>query len=638
MLVAPSVFFSNMKIDIKNAVSHFFSSHSLDMVYSEAVANAIDAGASKVSIDVEIESFSKPETLKIRISDNGCGFNSRNFEKFSRLLDVDAVDHKGVGRLVYLCYFDCIRFTSVYDNGVKREFLFDNHFEGLSEECDVSDGELNGTSILFEHFIGSKINSYSQLLPEKIKGYLLDSFLPMFFLKKRKNEEIRIEISLLTQECNKEKDFFSKKAVLSLDDVPDLACKNVILQEIDLYETFHVFYRIENDKSKPKKLTTKICVDGRTLPLKILTPDAIPNAYQVFIMVMSDALKGSTNASRQVLELSNGITEEQLLGALSPEVSQILSCEITCIDERNKKTYADVARKYPHLLGCYDRGNSVGLVNENQIIEAAQKEFFRRQKALLDRQDELSESDYYTALEFASRSLTEYIVYRGMIINKIKGLDKTQSEDSIHKIIVPRYRTYRAGREYDQYYSNNVWLLDDKFMAYDTVLSERTMKDVMDEVGEGIEHDEKKRPDIAIFLSADPVKSQGVDVVIVELKKYGISLAKQEEVESQLRQRARIILRAYPKKINRMWYYGIAEITSEFADALLERKYRPLFSKGLAFYNQIDVMETETRAMYPIDVCIMNCDAFINDAEARNDVFLEFLRKRMQSFASDDSK
>lgn len=630
----PPLPLSYMKIDIKNAVSHFFSSHSLDMVYSEAVANAMDAGASEVSIAIEIESYSKPETLKIRISDNGCGFNSRNFEKFSRLLDVDAADHKGVGRLVYLCYFNSIRITSVYDETIRREFCFDNNFDGGCKEQELSAEETNGTSILFERFKGTKINSYSQLLPEKIKEYLLDSFLPILFLKKRDNEEIRVEISLSTQEKNEDKGFFSKSIVLSLQDVPDLTCKNVTLPEIDFYDDFRIFYKIENDTSKPKKLTTKICVDGRTLPLKLLTPEAIPNAYQVFIMVMSESLKGSTNASRQVLELSNGITEEHLLRALSPEISKILSSEISSIDERNKEIYKDVERKYPHLLGCYNRGNSVGLVNENQIIEAAQKEFFRRQKALLDRQDELRESDYYTALEFASRSLTEYIVYRGIIINKIKNLDKTQHEDSIHEIIVPRYKTYRAGQEYDQYYSNNVWLLDDKFMAYDTVLSERTMKDVMAELGEDIERDEKKRPDIAVFLSSNPEKSQGVDVVIVELKKYGISLAKQEEVESQLRQRARILLRAYPNKINRMWYYGIAEITNEYGDSLLEREYKPLFSRGRAFYNQINVMETESRQMYPIDVYIMDCEAFINDAEARNDVFLEFLRKRMKSFCS----
>ncbi len=32
-------------------------------------------------------------------------FVDRNFEKFSNLLEIEEKDHKGVGRLVYLNYF-----------------------------------------------------------------------------------------------------------------------------------------------------------------------------------------------------------------------------------------------------------------------------------------------------------------------------------------------------------------------------------------------------------------------------------------------------------------------------------------------------------------------------------------------------
>ena len=43
-----------MRINIKNAIKLFFSNPSLEMVYFEAIANAIDAGASHIKITITI--------------------------------------------------------------------------------------------------------------------------------------------------------------------------------------------------------------------------------------------------------------------------------------------------------------------------------------------------------------------------------------------------------------------------------------------------------------------------------------------------------------------------------------------------------------------------------------------------------
>ncbi|NPA63743.1 MAG: sensor histidine kinase, partial [Epsilonproteobacteria bacterium] len=95
-----------MKVNINQAVKYFFSSSSLEMVYFEAVANAIDADATDIKINIAIESKNSPKTLKITIEDNGVGFTDERYKKFSNLFDVDDVQHKGLGRLVYLFYFD----------------------------------------------------------------------------------------------------------------------------------------------------------------------------------------------------------------------------------------------------------------------------------------------------------------------------------------------------------------------------------------------------------------------------------------------------------------------------------------------------------------------------------------------------
>ena len=118
-----------MNVPMKEAIEHFFTNPSFDLIYSEALANSLDAGASKVDIKIKIHSFEKPETLKIEIKDNGMGFNERNFNKFSNLLMKADNQHKGLGRLVYLKYFDNVHVESVFDETQKRIFDFCNDFQ-----------------------------------------------------------------------------------------------------------------------------------------------------------------------------------------------------------------------------------------------------------------------------------------------------------------------------------------------------------------------------------------------------------------------------------------------------------------------------------------------------------------------------
>ena len=89
-----------MTIDIKNASQIFFQNSSLEMVFYEAVANSIDAGATTIDIQIKIESLKKPETLVLEIIDNGEGFTDKNADKFSSLLKPENNDHKGLGSRV----------------------------------------------------------------------------------------------------------------------------------------------------------------------------------------------------------------------------------------------------------------------------------------------------------------------------------------------------------------------------------------------------------------------------------------------------------------------------------------------------------------------------------------------------------
>ena len=118
-----------MKAKVGQAVKMFFSNSSLEMVYLEAIANALDANATQININIQANSYNSPKTLKIWIEDDGEGFTNARFDKFSNLFDVDDATHKGLGRLVYLCYFDSIAVESYYENKYLRKFKFTDFFK-----------------------------------------------------------------------------------------------------------------------------------------------------------------------------------------------------------------------------------------------------------------------------------------------------------------------------------------------------------------------------------------------------------------------------------------------------------------------------------------------------------------------------
>lgn len=625
-----------MKINLKKAVATFYPSPSYELIYFEAIANAIDAGATEINISINIDSFAQTDTLKLEIQDNGNGFTEENFDKFSQLLEVTSKDHKGLGRLVYLAYFNSIEFESIFNNYQIRTFTFDKNFDGESVKKTLDVKRQNGTRINYKFFSGERIKSYSYLIPEKIKQTLIEKFLPIFFTKKEKGDHLVINIKLETKESNNTVGFISSEETLSLDDLPKLEKITISDPCIDLLRSIDIYYSIDHNIHKTKSISSSICVDGRALNFDIMPLESVPDGYHIIFLFISDFFKGKTNASRQKLELPEYLKEQDFKSILRQKIAPLISSKIPSITDKNATTYEDVDNHYPHLMGYYHRDKIVGLAIKQNILEEAQKEFFNQQKFILECEN-LDDEKFNKAIELSSRALTEYVLYRTRIIEKLKTIDTSHSEGDIHDLIIPRRKICKASSILEDIYSNNVWMLDDKYMTYNSVLSDQEMSKVISEIT-GEEAKDDKRPDITLVFSGDPQKEQKVDVVLVELKKLGIGLAKKEEVISQLRQRARRLLKYYPNKIERIWFYGITEIDSEFRRSLIEDEYKELFSHGQIFYRQVQILPDDSDEKFPIDLFIMTYDALIKDAECRNSTFLKLLKHRIQSCIKQNEK
>lgn len=620
-----------MKVNTKQAIKLFFQSPSLDMVFKEAIANSLDANATDIEVKVYIDSFNQQETLSVEIIDNGDGFTDERYEKFCELLKVDEETHQGVGRLVYLCYFNKITIASQYDC-LFRTFTFDNDFD--KEHSDMllthTTDRYKRTQLTFEDCSLKRLSSYTVITPEYLRKQVLQEFYPRLYLMKKNQVDFRITFTIDIKNVGRKHVVGLRETRITPNDILNMQTAKIDVDVVQMFESAYLDYAVEKTNSLEKTfLMTALCVDNRTKNLDdIVAYENLPlYGYNCIFLLRSSLFNGKVDPSRQTLTLQDYVLKT-IKRLFRKKIAEILEQTISTIKKKNQETRESLNKTYPHLVGYFNE-DEVGIVSRVKSIEDAQKVFLRDQKTILEASN-LNEEEYEKALDVSSRTLAQYIIYREKIISKIEQFTSKDSEADLHNLILPK-RTILQNGDMDSIYNNNLWLLDNKYMTYTTAMSERTMTEVLDEIVKNANDiEDNGRPDIAIIFSEDPnsSKDKSVDVVIVELKKRGISLAKTEEVESQLQQRAIKLLNYYPNKIQRMWFYGIVEFNDDFKLSLINSKYTPLYSKDQLYYKENSWRKSlEDYTEYIVGTYILSIDAFIKDAKAHNEIFLNILKE-----------
>ena len=619
-----------MQVNIKQAIRLFFSNPSLDMVFIEAIANSLDADASKISICISIDELGKQETLKITVQDNGVGFTQERYGKFCKLLQVEDSTHKGVGRLVYLYYFDTIEVSSIF-NKQHRTFLYNTSFDEANSNMVLEpiDSQEQRTILNFSNCTLKRLSSYNSILPDSLKRRILEEFLPRFYVYKEEGKEIEIDIELKIGKVKKNQFIGNRKVTISLNDLPVLKVEEVNASQIRMFEDMVLQYSIEKKESYVAPfIITALCIDNRAFKLSdIISSDNIPWGYELIFLLKSSIFNGQVDPSRQTLTLRDELLKS-VKKIFRTKIANIIQQDIPSFKESNEKTRLSLSKSYPHLLGYFE-DEEIGIVSRSKSLEIAQQKFLRDQKTVLEA-EYLDGEKYEKAMDLSSRSLAEYILYREKIISKLETITNKDSEATIHNLILPKRSILKNNQNVTAIYNNNLWLLDNKYMTYTTAMSERTMQEVVEEITQGVEHgSDSNRPDLAIIFSDNPEDlSCKVDVVIIELKKRGIKLSKTEEVISQLKQRATKLMNYYPNRIQRIWFYGIVEFNDEFKLSLKNEHYTPLFSKDTLYYKENEwYLSLESDIPYKVGTYILSIDAFIKDAKAHNEIFLNILKE-----------
>lgn len=611
-----------MEVNVKQALKMFFSKSSFEMIYFEAFANALDAHATEFNIDISLSDYGEWHNLVLTISDNGVGFDDIRFGKFSKLFEVEEQSHKGLGRLVYLCYFEDVNVCSVFNNTQQRNFRFN---ESFNKENDVIDVEYtaNGSIFKMTGFTGVKLGKNDYINPHYIKKALLENFYMKFYKAKLSSKDIKVNI----------KSSIGGNVIedsISTAEMPNFTVKE-LGERTDLFNKIELYYNVKEVEANDSNVITALAIDERSHKIDIIANENLPIGYEMVFLLMSESFQGSVDGARMNLSIS-----EPELNAIKAifrnAIAGVINEQFPQIKKNNKSKEEYLNETYPHLSGYFEN-NDIGYSSQTDILKKAQDRFFRDQKEILGAK-ELNDEQFEKSLDLSARALAEYILFRQNVIKKMRSLNKTNKEADIHNLIAPKSSEFREDNIITDLYNNNVWILDDKFMSYYIVLSEAEMSKVIDVITKGeVKDNDDDRPDITLFFSDNPQdENTKVDVVVVELKRLGISAEQNSIVEFQLDTRTQRLAEYYGKRIQRMWFYGIVDFDDRYRNHLINNGFDPLFSKGNVYFRSKPVyLDLNKQESVIQNAYILDFSAIVEDADSRNSTFLKILKKKFES-------
>lgn len=620
-----------MDTNLRVAAPRLFPSHNFGMVYIEAVANALDAGATNISINID---FNDSKFINFSIIDNGVGFNEYNYNLFSRLMSEKDTAHKGQGRLVYLLYFDNIKFISKFrkdDEIITRKFNFSfdfnkNNYE-IFEKKDNNNG--TGTSIFFEGFIKSRIKKHHELEANVIRERIFIEFLPPLFNKKQRGQSFNIIIKSNINGRYEER-------YISNDDIPNFQIDDISIEELkeisqstrseldDLYRNpLKLYYSIKSGVSESSVITL-FSIDNRAIPLSVINRQNylhLPNTEIIFFL-SSLSFEGLIDPTRQTLTLPNNdlrllkkILKEKIYTILS---NQFPEYKKNIQEEKNK-----LSNKFPHLTGYIDE-HEVGFESSNDLVINAQKQFFLDQQQILEKR-ELSDEDYEKALELSARNLAEYILFRQIQIEQLKKINGSNKESEIHNIIAPM-KSIVSASDNKNIFKHNAWILDDRFMSFIHSTSDVSLQTITQKFNSIFNRESQlnERPDYLMFFSNEiNDKCQKVDLVCFEFKRLGIHKYEKSRSLTQLPDYMGE-LKESCNNIGRIWMYALVDFDEGFQNTLRRQDFKMRFSiNGKIWYRYYDDVEAE--------LSFLDFNALINDADSRNKTFMDILKRGFEN-------
>lgn len=625
------------QVNLSRAISNFKPrAKSVLLPVYEAITNSIYAGANKIDItfqtlqDVTLEALSleKSHTVaNIIITDNGEGFTSDNIKSFSTLYSDYKINlgAKGIGRLSYLKAFENVKICSVTKDMVQVYIKFDLPFtENKIRVKKLNEKQKSETTITLSN---CKKDFQTSLTLEQIKRKIIEHFSVLLFFRERQN--IQINLSM-----NDNFECITNNDIPKFNKHPFKITKNNVNNATDI-ANFNIYYFIDKTLGKDG-IEGYYCANERKVEkFKDRGLDIVlPNKTSGMFFITSEYFDDRVNDERDEFTISENETDylfhwlsfNEIKTKVEGEIYNILKSEFPDIDTWNKKQIAEFKNENPELIGFIDENPKSFFIKKNEKLKALEKmqkleNDFESKKDKKNREQIITEAEKIGALK-----LTSYLKYRKEIIEQFEKYDfaKETEEEKIRNHILKR------GLEGTNYSpvpieDNNLWLLDDKFMSYNYVASEKAINTLLSGVGLD-KTNSNDRFDIGIYSNSENAKR----VILIEMKKFSAGYKANGSGIDQLNKYADLLSKS---GITEIYLYLIASIDDDFRVILRGRNFVKIFSQDGDVYQ--GTFGGDNLNAY---IQIVSPKALISDAKARNKTFLDFIINKQKIHNTNENK
>lgn len=639
-----------IRVKIDNVLKGFNSKIPFMQPLYEAITNALEAHAKDIRIVFEKEELldndtMKPKIIGFTIKDNGDGFNKKNRESFGEYLSnyKSELGCKGIGRFTWLKVFKEIKIESqLSDEYVTIDF--DKNYSDDKMKVIKQNSDERYTKISFKYVTENYYNKNKDerfvadiaAIKDNIANHLM---VKLFLLKEEKKSNFAIHLML-----------DNKEEVISNQNISQLQKKSFNVQDDkqENYE-FNLYYKFNKDGRNIHKL--HYCADGRTVldfPKSIQFSNLADNASVTMLLASSYFDKRINNERNEFTfdpkennpTLDNPLPLPKINIALKENVDNIILNRYPNIQKENQNLIDECINENPHL-GKYIRKGEYGLIyNKKDLLKKANSEFIAEKEKVLSNFKKMIEEKALNSEGFmrnvaklndiSNRELAQYFYYRQEIVDGLKELndDNNSQEELLHNLFMKKGEISDTKETDYSPYDSNIWLLDDKYMSYTKMFSDKQIGIIKQRIinenpnnyGDG------KEPDLSIFYndSAGNIK----DLVVVELKAIGATVPFKMFSLSEINRNLGFIAESVDN-IETLYGYIITKIDRNMEKELdyqagvskiFTASNRPLYY----YYN--DKIVDKNGNPKPCHVYIMSTETLYDDAYARNKVFLDIIK------------
>lgn len=599
-----------MLVSTKQIIKKLPKNIRLLSVIEEAIANSIDANATKITIyfktiDKALIEGGNLNVKSVAIVDDGDGFTDENIASFNQYMSnyKQALGCKGIGRFTYLTICDKVEFLS-YNNNHHITFDFTVDTDTIVPKEHNNDSGKKETVVTFNNIINKQVSSNLEEEAKEITRHFLSTF------KFRTDEGKNVSIDLFLNETLFHTINSFEYGADFVDDSFDIKINDKIK------ENFIVSYKRQGASIKGFYCANKRSVKEDGLGISFRTK----NDSGLLFFVSSKFFDNNVNDERMdfnikesdknLLSLDWNTINKHLFSKIDT-ICKKIGIDIEEISNKNKK---DSIKAAPYLVSYIQK--SKNMATSATIIKEA-KELFELDKNYIRDTRNRQNPDYEEKLHISNHTeLAEYFFDREKIISSIKNdinnISKKANETIIHDKIMKRKT---SSDEHTEYKQNNLWLFDERFMAYTYAYSDKTINDIL-----GLNDiDKKTRPDICIFAKS---KNNTKDIILIELKGSDATGEKNASGINELNKYAMKIKKYFEKNKEEIliWSYLITTLNNETRQEIevMSGVKKTYTTKGEMYYQYNEKLNMVTH--------VLTLDTMVEDALARNKLFLDILK------------